>query len=222
MDFANTVFFHHTKINKTKTVLVLHVTNSFYGLNFGHNASRSAHHVSSGSECCVFLLQFPDLTAFLSDFLPWFMWSFVSSGELQTTLKDALVQVARTIPTSQAPVWLNWIVVRTLYTLPMNYLCQAMTWWVECIRFLILVIDHLWIFSHFNLLTVLHCSKGYMIYSPASGWIVWCVEGKFSIFLQYLQQNRWSSVWRSFSQWPSNRHHCLSTCSQRSGRSSSN
>mmetsp|Transcript_6267 Transcript_6267/g.15804 ORF Transcript_6267/g.15804 Transcript_6267/m.15804 type:complete len:1341 (-) Transcript_6267:79-4101(-) len=76
----------------------------------------------------LFYWYFMLLTAFTGSTLATMLLEALTTGELQTTLKDALVQVARTIPTSQAPVWLNWIVVRTLYTLPMNYLCQAMTW----------------------------------------------------------------------------------------------
>jgi hypothetical protein len=68
------------------------------------------------------------VTAFTGSTLATMLIGALTTGELQTTLKDALIVVARTIPTSQAPVWLNWIIVRTLYTLPMNYLCQAMTW----------------------------------------------------------------------------------------------
>lgn len=68
------------------------------------------------------------VTAFTGSTLATMLLEALTTGELSTSLKDTLVQVARTIPTSQAPVWLNWIVVRTLYTLPVNYLCQAMTW----------------------------------------------------------------------------------------------
>jgi hypothetical protein len=50
------------------------------------------------------------------------------AGSFEGELKATLENVARTIPTQQAPVWLNWILVRTGTTLPMMYLFQFNTW----------------------------------------------------------------------------------------------
>ena len=55
----------------------------------------------------------------------------VSAGD---AIKDVLVDVASTIPTQQAPVWLNWIVVRFTYTLPFMYLFQFNTFGFAIIR----------------------------------------------------------------------------------------
>jgi hypothetical protein len=73
-----------------------------------------------------------------------FYWYFMlvtafTGSTLATMLlegfKDALTTVAQTIPTSQAPVWLNWMITRTFITLPMNYLFQLMTFLYGCIKF---------------------------------------------------------------------------------------
>jgi hypothetical protein len=50
-----------------------------------------------------------------------------SAGDVSTEFKDGLTNVAKTIPTGQAPIWLNWMITRTFITLPVNYLGQFMT-----------------------------------------------------------------------------------------------
>mmetsp|Transcript_37114 Transcript_37114/g.42454 ORF Transcript_37114/g.42454 Transcript_37114/m.42454 type:complete len:1352 (+) Transcript_37114:147-4202(+) len=48
--------------------------------------------------------------------------------------KDILGVVAASLTTTQAPVWLNWILVRTGTTLPVNYLLQFMTFLYGCLH----------------------------------------------------------------------------------------
>jgi len=52
---------------------------------------------------------------------------FFDEGQLGREIKDVLVAVANSIPTHQAPVWVNWLIVRFTYTLPVMYLLQATT-----------------------------------------------------------------------------------------------
>lgn len=55
------------------------------------------------------------------------MGSLVSGLNLGNEVKYVLVTVANSIPTEQAPVWMNWIIIRFTWTLPFSYLLQANT-----------------------------------------------------------------------------------------------
>jgi hypothetical protein len=76
----------------------------------------------------------------LFSFRSWFSWKnlktlFSCEGlNLGKEMKEVLVTVANSIPTQQAPVWLNWIIVRFTYTLPFMYLFQANTFGFSIIR----------------------------------------------------------------------------------------
>lgn len=75
------------------------------------------------------------VTAFTGSTLATMLLNGLLTGNFGEEFRDALTSVARTIPTSQAPVWLNWMITRTFITLPMNYLFQLMTFLYGCIRF---------------------------------------------------------------------------------------
>ena len=44
-----------------------------------------------------------------------------------------LVQIAQTLPTQVSATWLNWIIFRTLLTLPMQYMLQINTFIFQCL-----------------------------------------------------------------------------------------
>jgi len=67
------------------------------------------------------------VTAFTGSSLVQMLVDGALQGNLGDEFKDILGTVAGTMVTQQAPVWLNWIIVRTFNTLPMNYLLQMMT-----------------------------------------------------------------------------------------------
>jgi hypothetical protein len=48
-------------------------------------------------------------------------------------LTGVLAQVAQTLPTQVSATWLNWIIFRTLMTLPMQYMLQINTFLFQCL-----------------------------------------------------------------------------------------
>lgn len=48
-------------------------------------------------------------------------------------LTGILAQIAQTLPTQVSATWLNWIIFRTLMTLPMQYMLQINTFLFECL-----------------------------------------------------------------------------------------
>jgi hypothetical protein len=75
------------------------------------------------------------LTAFTGTSLTqMFTEVFLDEGQLGTEIKDVLAAAANSIPTQQAPVWVNWLIVRFTYTLPFMYLLQANTFGFRILR----------------------------------------------------------------------------------------
>ncbi|KAG7355019.1 protein of unknown function DUF221-domain containing protein [Nitzschia inconspicua] len=96
----------------------------------------SASTVAKGEDNALrFYWYFMLVTAFTGSTLATMLIDGLMSGNVGSQFKTALTSIARTIPTSQAPVWMNWIVTRTFITLPMNYLFQLMTFVYGSIRF---------------------------------------------------------------------------------------
>jgi len=52
---------------------------------------------------------------------------FINRKSLGGQIRLVLAGVANSIPTQQAPVWMNWLIVRFTYTLPLMYLFRAST-----------------------------------------------------------------------------------------------
>jgi len=67
------------------------------------------------------------VTAFTGASLFQMLLEGVLEGDLSNEFKDVLGTAAASVVTQQAPVWLNWIIVRTFNTLPMMYLLQLIT-----------------------------------------------------------------------------------------------
>jgi Calcium-dependent channel, 7TM region, putative phosphate len=95
----------------------------------------SASTLAKGQDNALqFYWYFMLVTAFTGSTLASMVLEAFKNGKLEYEFKDALTAVAQTIPTSQAPVWLNWIITRTFITLPINYLFQMMTFLYGCIK----------------------------------------------------------------------------------------
>ncbi len=106
--------------------------------NFEGNVSSKR---TAEDKALTYFWYFMMLTAFTGTALTQMLAEiFINSASLATELKDVLIEVANSIPTQQAPVWMNWIVVRFSYTLPFLYLFQANTFgfniinWPWCSR----------------------------------------------------------------------------------------
>ncbi|KAG7359065.1 protein of unknown function DUF221-domain containing protein [Nitzschia inconspicua] len=96
----------------------------------------SASTVAKGEDNALrFYWYFMLVTAFTGSTLATMLLDGLMTGNVGSQFKTALTSIARTIPTSQAPVWMNWIVTRTFITLPLNYLFQLMTFVYGSIRF---------------------------------------------------------------------------------------
>lgn len=52
---------------------------------------------------------------------------YLSTSALGNQASVVVMDVAKTIPTTQAVVWMNWIIIRIGFTLPVNYLLQFNT-----------------------------------------------------------------------------------------------
>jgi len=88
----------------------------------------SASSIPKGEDNALrFYWYFMLVTAFTGSTLAQMLLNGLFQGDLSDEFKDGVLQVGQTIPTQQAPVWLNWMITRTLITLPMNYLFQFMT-----------------------------------------------------------------------------------------------
>ena len=80
------------------------------------------------------------VTAFASTSLTNMALKIYDSGQLSATL--TLMEVADTIPLQQSITWLNWILVRFLFVIPLNYLLNinnflfSMIGWKCCARIL--------------------------------------------------------------------------------------
>eukprot|EP00980_Cylindrotheca_fusiformis_P009792 scaffold2156_cov115-Cylindrotheca_fusiformis.AAC.17 len=49
---------------------------------------------------------------------------YLSTSQLGNQAQVVVMDVAKTIPTNQSVVWINWIIIRVGFTLPVNYLLQ--------------------------------------------------------------------------------------------------
>ena len=80
------------------------------------------------------------VTAFASTSLTNMALKIYDSGQLSASL--TLMEVADTIPLQQSITWLNWILVRFLFVIPLNYLLNnnnflfSMIGWKCCARIL--------------------------------------------------------------------------------------
>ena len=63
-----------------------------------------------------------------------------NEGQVATTVTQVLIEIAGTIPTQVSSTWINWIIVRTTMTLPLQYMLQVNTFifkwigWKCCAR----------------------------------------------------------------------------------------
>ena len=59
---------------------------------------------------------------------------FLNDAGVGEEIRAVLTEVANSIPTQQAPVWMNWLIVRYSYTLPFLFMFQANTFGFGLIR----------------------------------------------------------------------------------------
>lgn len=98
--------------------------------NFEGNASSKK---SAEDKALQYFWFFMLATAFTGTTLAQMFFEGIVNGlNIGAELKDVLVTAANSIPTQQAPVWMNWIIVRFTYTLPFMYLLQASTFAFTC------------------------------------------------------------------------------------------
>lgn len=75
------------------------------------------------------------LTAFTSNLLVTMVINGFNEGlRIGSEFQKVLESVAAAIPTSASSVWLNWIIVRTTMTLPLQYMLQINTFLFGCLR----------------------------------------------------------------------------------------
>lgn len=105
--------------------------------NFGSNASS----VAVAEKCALnYYWWFMVCTAFSGSSLMTMVLNAVNEGQIANSLTEVLVEIAGTIPTQVASNWINWIIVRTTMTLPLQYMLQVNTFvfkwmgWKCCAR----------------------------------------------------------------------------------------
>eukprot|EP00533_Pseudo-nitzschia_delicatissima_P009379 CAMPEP_0116084330 /NCGR_PEP_ID=MMETSP0327-20121206/3747_1 /TAXON_ID=44447 /ORGANISM="Pseudo-nitzschia delicatissima, Strain B596" /LENGTH=1201 /DNA_ID=CAMNT_0003575273 /DNA_START=88 /DNA_END=3693 /DNA_ORIENTATION=+ len=94
-------------------------------LAFSEGTSSSK--VEAEEKALLFYWYFMLVTAFTSNFLVQMLIAIFFEGNVTDEFKDILGKVAGSMVTTQAPVWINWIIVRTFNVLPASYLLQLMT-----------------------------------------------------------------------------------------------
>jgi hypothetical protein len=100
--------------------------------NFEGNVSSKR---TAEDKALQYFWYFMMLTAFTGTALTQMITQIFTTGNaIGTEIKEVLVDVADSIPTQQAPVWMNWLIVRFTYTLPFLYLLQANTFGFSIIR----------------------------------------------------------------------------------------
>jgi hypothetical protein len=57
----------------------------------------------------------------------------INEGQVANSVTEVLIEIAGTIPTQVSSTWINWIIVRTTMTLPLQYMLQVNTFLFRCI-----------------------------------------------------------------------------------------
>lgn len=57
----------------------------------------------------------------------------INQGRLSNSAADVLIEIAGTLPGPVAATWINWIIVRTTMTLPLQYMLQINTFLFRCL-----------------------------------------------------------------------------------------
>eukprot|EP00531_Pseudo-nitzschia_arenysensis_P017328 CAMPEP_0116148558 /NCGR_PEP_ID=MMETSP0329-20121206/18442_1 /TAXON_ID=697910 /ORGANISM="Pseudo-nitzschia arenysensis, Strain B593" /LENGTH=1181 /DNA_ID=CAMNT_0003644741 /DNA_START=112 /DNA_END=3657 /DNA_ORIENTATION=- len=97
----------------------------FKVLAFSEGTSSSK--VEAEEKALLFYWYFMLVTAFTGSYLVQMLIAILLEGNVSDELRDILGKVAGSMVTQQAPVWINWIIVRTFNVLPLSYLLQLMT-----------------------------------------------------------------------------------------------
>lgn len=65
------------------------------------------------------------VTAFSGSTISLFVWNALTSGNFQVDIAELLLEIGSEIPIQISSVWINWMIVRSLITLPLVYLAQV-------------------------------------------------------------------------------------------------
>ena len=98
--------------------------------NFGSNATSVA---VAEKAALRYYWWFMVCTAFTGSSLMTMVLNAVNEGQVANSVTEVLIEIAGTIPTQVSSTWINWIIVRTTMTLPLQYMLQVNTFLFGCI-----------------------------------------------------------------------------------------
>ena len=105
--------------------------------NFGSNATSVA---VAEKAALRYYWWFMVCTAFTGSSLMTVVLNAINEGQVANSVTEVLIEIAGTIPTQVSSTWINWIIVRTTMTLPLQYMLQVNTFlfrfigWKCCAR----------------------------------------------------------------------------------------
>ena len=98
--------------------------------NFGSNATSVA---VAEKAALNYYWWFMVCTAFTGSSLMTMVLNAINEGQVANSVTEVLIEIAGTIPTQVSSTWINWIIVRTTMTLPLQYMLQVNTFLFRCI-----------------------------------------------------------------------------------------
>ena len=98
--------------------------------NFGSNATSVA---VAEKAALSYYWWFMVCTAFTGSSLMTMVLNAINEGQVANSVTEVLIEIAGTIPTQVSSTWINWIIVRTTMTLPLQYMLQVNTFLFRCI-----------------------------------------------------------------------------------------
>lgn len=98
--------------------------------NFGSNATSVA---VAEKAALNYYWWFMVCTAFTGSSLMTMVLNAINEGQVANSVTEVLIEIAGTIPTQVSSTWINWIIVRTTMTLPLQYMLQVNTFLFGCI-----------------------------------------------------------------------------------------
>jgi len=98
--------------------------------NFGSNATSVA---VAEKAALRYYWWFMVCTAFTGSSLMTMVLNAINEGQVANSVTEVLIEIAGTIPTQVSSTWINWIIVRTTMTLPLQYMLQVNTFLFRCI-----------------------------------------------------------------------------------------
>mmetsp|Transcript_52259 Transcript_52259/g.156840 ORF Transcript_52259/g.156840 Transcript_52259/m.156840 type:complete len:458 (-) Transcript_52259:772-2145(-) len=98
--------------------------------NFGSNATSVNYAERSALQYYWWFMVF---TAFSGSSIMKVALEAIQQRQLQVNWTQALVEIAGAIPSTVAGTWINWIIVRTTMTLPLQYMLQVNSFIFQCV-----------------------------------------------------------------------------------------